>query len=490
MLTPEEIAARFDNRIGFHVVSYGIVGLPVYRLTTIALCLLKKKISPIEEFVLRAISVGLKNEDEIAGFLGLDQRIVSICITEFVRTECIKINRAEALGGDILSLTPRGAELVRMQGEVVPREQTIVFYVDGLTRKPKIYNERNIFRKQILRDSAIPDLPAFPSRPPLLKELNLGDIIDVVKFDTGKEESPKQLLKVNSIERVDRQFIEAISLVYKSDSGQDFQVAFAIEGRLSIEHEQAFSRENGIQKVAIFGSLRDKSYLPDLSKSIGADAYQQIDELRRKEIDSDTVETKLRRARGKLAAVRVAEVYSDDSAAVELVKNEVAQTIADAEKSRSALKVRQLAVYEHVPLLTSALNEAKERLVISSPWVRRTVVNNEFMSSIRKALGRGISVYIGIALQEQDGHATKWDNAALADLHKLEKSSPQFHVFNVRSTDARLLIVDRDYFVASTFSWLSHKGDPRKPFREEVGTLVTDPEIVDAVFARVTEMPV
>lgn len=54
----DEIARRYDNRPGFELVSVVEVGLPVTKINLTALTLVRKRIPPIEEFVLKAINIG------------------------------------------------------------------------------------------------------------------------------------------------------------------------------------------------------------------------------------------------------------------------------------------------------------------------------------------------------------------------------------------------------------------------------------------------
>ena len=75
-LHQEEVARRYDNRVGFDLVSCREVGLPVYKITVQALTQIRKPIPPIEEYVLKAIDAGLSAEEEIAGFLGLERSIL------------------------------------------------------------------------------------------------------------------------------------------------------------------------------------------------------------------------------------------------------------------------------------------------------------------------------------------------------------------------------------------------------------------------------
>jgi hypothetical protein len=45
-----------------------------------------------------------------------------------------------------------------------------------------------------------------------------------------------------------------------------------------------------------------------------------------------------------------------------------------------------------------------------------------------------------------------------------------------------VLICDDRFCVASSFNWLSFRGDPKRSFREELGFLVRDPQQVEESF--------
>jgi len=69
-MTPEQIAQRHEYRTGYRLVDYAEVALPVYFLTVRASTLAHKRISPIEEFVLKAVDIGLQTAGDVAAFLG------------------------------------------------------------------------------------------------------------------------------------------------------------------------------------------------------------------------------------------------------------------------------------------------------------------------------------------------------------------------------------------------------------------------------------
>ena len=47
--------------------------------------------------------------------------------------------------------------------------------------------------------------------------------------------------------------------------------------------------------------------------------------------------------------------------------------------------------------------------------------------------------------------------------------------------------MDRIFFVISSFNWLSFRGDQNQTFREEWGTLVTIPSVVDEYFQQMAK---
>lgn len=482
-MTPEEIADRFDNRAGYKLVNYGTVGLPVYRLTAVGLCLAKKSLSPIDEFILRGIAAGIESVGDIAGFLGLDMSVVESCLAELIRTECVRIANGGTTKQRQVALTGKGTDLASAQEAVVPVEQTVVFHVDGLTRKPRLYPSESLYKPRELKELGISEVRAFPSRPPELEEIDIKDVIEVVRLDFGREESPRQLLRLNTVERRDRIFLEAVALAYRAETGGGVQIAFAIDGRISVDHEQAFARAQGLEKTQLFRGLLEPARPPQMDELLGKDLSVAVDEVAKRQGDAEEIRREARVARSRVsvrvdASEPVGQSNQDGS-------SEAAKRLEAAESKMARLQVRPLAVYEHAVLLRRALAEADQRLLIMSPWIRRAVVDNAFIKALRQALGRGVTVYLGYGLGETDEGEAQWDKDARGDLEKLAKEFPQrFKLKRLGDTHAKVLIKDGDYFVITSFNWLSFKGNPHQTFREEWGTLVGVRSVVEDYFQK------
>jgi phosphatidylserine/phosphatidylglycerophosphate/cardiolipin synthase-like enzyme len=129
--------------------------------------------------------------------------------------------------------------------------------------------------------------------------------------------------------------------------------------------------------------------------------------------------------------------------------------LAKAEAALASIPVRQLEVYEHAPLLEKALIESKERLLIISPWIRAKVVNRSFVRRLEGLLRNGVLVYIGYGLGEEEDRANPSDLRAEEDLAKLADRYENFKFIRLGDTHAKVLICDREFWVNTSFNWLS-----------------------------------
>lgn len=130
---------RYDNRPGFDLVSCQEVGLPVYKITVDALTQIRKPIPPIEEYVLKAIGVGISSEKDIAGFLGLELSTIREAMVNLRVSEDIDLIAPDTSQLQIWKLTKKGVRTLREAKIIVPEERTFEINFDGLLRTPRWY---------------------------------------------------------------------------------------------------------------------------------------------------------------------------------------------------------------------------------------------------------------------------------------------------------------------------------------------------------------
>jgi phosphatidylserine/phosphatidylglycerophosphate/cardiolipin synthase-like enzyme len=128
---------------------------------------------------------------------------------------------------------------------------------------------------------------------------------------------------------------------------------------------------------------------------------------------------------------------------------------------------RVLSTYDHRPLLLDTLENAKNSVVIVSPWIKSGGLNNEILGRIEKALQRKTQVILGYGISEKEDN-DKWILNRLADLQK-KRYGQYLKLVRLSNTHEKVLIKDNEYMVITSFNWLSFKGDPNKGFRQETG---------------------
>src|SRR5689334_1295143 len=75
-LTAEEVARRNAERPGYSLVSYGEVGLPVWKISVRAEVLEHKPIDAFSEFALRTVATNLTGPGSIRRLLGVHERVM------------------------------------------------------------------------------------------------------------------------------------------------------------------------------------------------------------------------------------------------------------------------------------------------------------------------------------------------------------------------------------------------------------------------------
>mgnify|MGYP002826976763 CR=1 FL=1 len=109
-------------------------------------------------------------------------------------------------------------------------------------------------------------------------------------------------------------------------------------------------------------------------------------------------------------------------------------------------------------------------------------VDDHFIDEFEKCLKRRVQVFIGYGLGNKN-HPFGQDKA-VKRLRNIANRYPELFVLKeLGDTHAKILIKDSDFYVITSFNWLSFKGDPAKQFREEWGVYISDQVEVDEFFS-------
>lgn len=472
-MTPEAVAKRHSySRAGYELIGYAEVGLPIYELNIQAYTLTYKRISPLDEFALKAINAGLLNIEQLCAFLGIQRNVMRGVLSELIRTDDIVLAGSAEERRQSLRLTSKGKHTLQEAELISPEERIITVQFDGLLRTPLLIREY-LYAPKELKALGWLEIPSIPATRPEIDDLSLDDIQSVVKqISRYTKDLRRDVLSLKEIVKRFKKFRAAVALKYRSNDGA-IAIAFAVDGRLSNAHEEAFARADGLKKLRVLHEdLRDlHQLLPEVTGQLGS------------RIPNQEIVKKLRQAEGEAfgrlsTAIENAESTlvnesKEDEKEVEAAKLEH----ANARTALEELPIRSLSVFEHPPLLEKALLDTNERLMIISPWVLPRVVDRAFIRKLKRLLERGVRVYIGYGIGDNTIHRD-----IAGDLKQLATQHPNFTLKKLGNTHAKLLLSDESFVVLGSFNWLSFKGDPAATFRDEQGFYVAIPEIIEEKF--------
>lgn len=471
-MTPEEVAARFDDRDGYRIVAYREVGLPVYAVTMQAMVIAKRKLGTIEEFTLRSIDAGLSAASDIEAFLGLPNEVVEATVAELIQRGDVEPKRRSPAGLSLV-LSEKGKRTVRAEEISRPSVQTLTVFFDGLLRMPRWIGPIRPQTPQELRRFGIVEVRAFPARGPAVEEMTLRETASALRLARRPEGADLEVLRILSVERRQRMYRAAVALVYKSGQSSDVRVAFAIDGRLSEEHAVAFEKARGLERALLFSSDGLQS-APGWSDTLPEDLASLVEEAATQDSTPSIVAARSRATSARLA---IAEANSAAARASATEGHERAiAAVEQAQTEATKARARRLAIYEHIPLLDASVAAAASRLVVISGTIGRAMLDQSFLLKLRQACVRGVEVWLG--------YGTVADGGALRDLASLAKDFPRLVVKELPDTQGRVLIQDSEILALTSFDWLSFRGSADRSLREEWGVVITDPAVVDRIFVR------
>jgi len=458
-----------DYRPGYELIDVVDGCIPFYVVSGPAIIQRKKKVTPIDEFVLRAISVGVNTTETIGFFLGLEQDVLEQALSRLWKDDVLDNPSVE--GQRIFKLTEQGELMLTELMELIPESRDIWFPFDRITYKPSLRHPRLLSRKSdLIKDDASPLFikPRTNSKPKI-EDLEIRNIDESIKATVGSSGEEADVLLFKRIDRVEEKYLECQILLYESTDLDERVFEIAIDGRVDTKLAAEIEGLGGLDYLDLqFGGLDPVDVAPveqfeQQLLSVGEKivSVKEVGELRR-------------------TFLNVSENSEDDTqSGIRELKSVTGSLVA-----KSEIEIRNLDTFEHRPLMFSAISEAKERLMIIAPWITRASVNKQFLQALRSALRRGVVVHIGYGFQEDD---LKNSPAAINDLEKMAEEFKNFRIANLAknhlgSTHAKILIWDNNQ-VVSSFNWLSFLGDAKRTYRHENGILVRDrAQLVDPMW--------
>lgn len=464
----EELAKSKANSIpNCSLVKYYEAGIPQWHMESILTMLKQKKLSVLQEFVLKFVSAGIDEVSDICNFLGVNLSAINNAVALLQKNNLLSVD----IYYSRLKLTDKGEEALKEAATIVPEDIEYALYMDGLLGN--IYlDTRKFYTQKELRNFDIKPVNTTVDKP-TLEYLVFEDVKRAVNSFKKNHAYEKDKLEgdLQEISRIEKTYVEYKKvnvLVFMNDKSGEIEIQVYDGATRSDEYAIALQKQyNNNNRVFDFDSkmevdeVEDNSLMSVLPKEIidSAKSFSYKHSILEKEINNLTMQLSEIKENSKDKDKDVKE-SSDER--IRFLENK----ILEMENERKSAD-RVLSTYDHRPLLIDALENAKDTVVIVSPWIKQGGLNNEILGRIERALQRKTRVIIGYGISKKEDN-DKWILKRLSNIQNKRYGS-YLNIVRLSNTHEKVLIKDNEFMVITSFNWLSFKGDPNKGFRQETG---------------------
>jgi hypothetical protein len=144
--------------------------IPYFLVRLTAICVERRELGVLREFMLRGAQTGLSELADLAGFLGVQEADARLEVDQLAE-ELFITCRGTPLK---VSLMEKGIRAISDNGLTRAQVREVGCYVNGATRRIELSPGDLLAKKKLPADTLI--LPAIPARPPRIDELDVNGI--------------------------------------------------------------------------------------------------------------------------------------------------------------------------------------------------------------------------------------------------------------------------------------------------------------------------
>lgn len=475
------IAQRFSDRAGCRYVGFREVGIPIFLMDLRAVVVENRRLSTVDEFLLRALTLGITLVNQLSSILGLPQAFVENRLADLRRLEFIDVTQTAS---DLrISLTETGKTVAAELSVDQLRETTIKGVpIHGWTRKPVPLLESLLLAPKEAEHRGLVQLRPVPARHPTADEVDVRTLARWAKRRPrrGTSETTVEVLGIRAVLKgVRTRFLPAILLQFESlGATRQQQVAFAVDGVLDDGLERIFAAIKGFEvfRDVLADRASDPGQLVEehLPGSIRASVKQRL--LPEQETATITA------LEGEIAIEQhqTSEDGKPDTRAVQSAR--IKELELERERLLKAAGSRPRIVHTGKcrEVFLQSLDNARQRLLIVSAFIGAEVVNDSFVTQIDKAVRRGVKVFVVYGQSDPERMKRRSWLDAEERLRALSKRHKEAVRVEVGDTHAKMLVCDDQVALCGSFNFLSYRGEGRK-VRDEKATLMTHPDDIEEV---------
>lgn len=144
--------------------------IPYFLTRLTAICVERRELSVLREFILRGVQTGLGDLDDLAGFLGVRKADAQLEV-EQLEEELFITRQGMPLK---ISLMEKGVRAISVDGLTRAQVREVGCYVNGATRRIELAPGDLLAKRKLPAETLI--LPAIPARSPRIDELDVHAI--------------------------------------------------------------------------------------------------------------------------------------------------------------------------------------------------------------------------------------------------------------------------------------------------------------------------
>ena len=389
----------------------------------------EESIQQVYSIFIKAIKSGLNTENDLTHFLGLDK-------DDFILRELYFLRERGYL--DFISgkwfVTESGENFIKDNSILkILSEEEFEFYFDAYTEE--IIANNFSFYSNLSTTNRLEPLNTYPIRS-----------ADLLK---GKSEQLAEVYKKSKSGNAYLVDYDTNEIKFDKKEYNDYYL---------IEYVPTREKENELEpRIEIRN--RDKDF--SLNKRLTKNLSQQYPNIVYQYSESE---------RSFVAKIEIED--KNNSPAFERVK-----------LPENKAQIETLSIWETKAKFIEAIQNANEKLLIESPWIKRATLN--YTAEIESALKRKVNVIVLYGIEGIDEH----DSKALKEMERLEEFYENFRLIHLPThfenignskmvgSHKKLVIKDNEYYIHGSFNFLSfNKNEGQKVANEETLLINIDVE--------------
>jgi hypothetical protein len=464
----------------FEAVQAFEAGVPMYFVRLALEVLEPQKLTSFQSYFLHAVALGVKKREELAHLLGVDSRDLLAPGASLLKLEYIEQGLPTPAGERFIALTPKGRQALSENPPPVPKRKTASLHFNALTWLPISREEETLSVDQMCKEGYF-ILPAKEEHYPTLGDFTEEEVTLALRGDPMFLEN--DVVALLELRKVELEYLAPVTVVLLQQRETSEQRLVVYRNGVQLRAESATVQRlfdtQSLHLPAEVASLKERGL--NIPLSLPSDVVQVTQELVQNEYVVSNLEAELVVQETLHTEAQEEQEQSRLEARVLQLKEELRLKREDSDNLRQQLQqsqVKFLRTEEHRPFLEQALREAREEIIIISPWMNRRACNDYLCRLMGDAIARGVHIRIGYGMgKERDAGEAERNRTNVHNVKRtVERWIPkdargQLDMRETGGTHQKILVCDRTFAITGSFNWLSYAGQQDEGYRNETGTL-------------------